>query len=878
MSHKGKNKHPWALNPSELFSRFQTNESGLSSSEAERRLRRHGRNATPCGKNKSVLRIFVEQFTNPLIFVLIFASIIALLLREKTDTYIIVSIVIINGILGFVQEYKAQKTVISLSKFVSRTSKVLRDGTKMEINAELIVPGDIVFLNIGDIVPADIRLLSEEEMSIDESSLTGESMPVVKTTHLTPPSRTLPQYLKNMAFMGTHVMSGSGTGLVIATGANTFFGKSASYLREEESPSDFERGIGRLSSFLLKIVALMTVFIFLSNSFLHHGILESFLFALALAVGITPEILPIIITITLSNGVQVLAKQNVIVKKLSSIEELGNTDILCTDKTGTLTEGKITLQGFYTPDGNENPQLLLYGLLCNDAIISPLPAKKIEGNSIDRALWENPYSTELSAQYKEYTILDRNEFDFTRRRMSVVAKHSDGSRFLIVKGGFESIATICTDVRLTSHNKDTVLDRDLVNNENTLHEMDQCVEVVDRYRKEGCNTIGIAIKSWDKDTSGKEDETGMTLIGFFTFLDPPRQSAKDSLTRMKQLGVEIKVLSGDDPFVTESICKKVGLEVQNGHIYTGDELEKLDENAFSSLIRTANVFSRITPEQKYNIVRLLNTGENTTVAFLGDGINDAPALKVADVGISVNTATDIAKEAADVILLHGSLRVIADGIVEGRKIFGNINKYILNTVSANYGNMFTVAFSSLFLKFIPLLPSQILLNNLLTDAPMLAIASDIVDADALQKPKKLDIREIRSFMTIFGFLSSFFDITLIVSLLFLFHSDAVTFRSAWFLESALSEIVVLFSLRTRKVFFRSKPSFLLVTASIVTVLMLIILMYTSLGNVFEFSPLSLHILGFITVLVALYFISAETLKKLFFGKIANKEKISVITI
>ncbi len=844
--------HMWAQKTPELLKNLQTSEEGLSTSQVQKRLKSQGLNEIAKKDKKSGVTIFIEQFTNPLIFVLIVASIVAFFLGERTDAVIILVIVVINGILGFIQEFRAEKTVRALRKLIGHKAKVLRNGQKVEIDTKYVVPGDIVFLNIGDVVPADMRLLQQDEMTIDESSLTGESVPVIKTTTVTPDSRTLPQYLKNIAFMGTHIMSGSGSGVVIATGEKTFFGKTASYLKAPETVSDFEKSISSFSNFLLKIIIVMTVFIFVVNAVLQHGFLESFLFALALAVGITPEALPVIITISLSKGARKLAKAKVIVKKLTSIEDLGNMDVICTDKTGTLTEGKLSLENYFNAEEKPDDMLLVYGLLCNNAIVHK---KKIQGNIIDRAIWESSKKNKVMSTFNKYKILDHNEFDYKRRRMSVVVQAPDGKKYLVVKGAMESLAQVTTKI--------SIGDKDLAMNHVYT---EKYLKTVNKYRSQGYSTISIAFKEWDSDHSKKEDEKDLTLLGFIVFIDPPRKTAKSSLDKMKKMGVEIKVLSGDDPLVTDAICKKVGLEILGGKILTGDELDAMDEKQFNEAVLKYNVFSRITPEHKYKIVNTLNTGPERTIAFMGDGVNDAPALKIADVGISVNTATDIAKEAADIILLQNGLGVIAEGIIEGRKIFTNITKYILNTVSANYGNMFTVAASSLFLKFIPLLPSQILLNNLLTDTPMLAIATDNIDQEQLKRPKKLDIKMIRSFMTFFGLLSTAFDMTLILSLLFAFQTGPGLFRTAWFFESALSEIVVTFAIRTKKPFFKSMPGKMLFWMSAAVVVMLLILVYTPISSTFEFVELNGSMILFICGIVTAYFIAAELTKKFFFKK------------
>lgn len=843
---------PWNLEPAELFRQFKTQEKGLSEQDAEKRLKQYGFNELKGKDKKSAWRILLEQFINPLVLVLIAATVIAFFLNEKTDAYIIFGIVIINAILGFVQEFRAEKTVRELRKLISQEAKVLRGDHKKAIDARYVVPGDIVFLNIGDIVPADIRLLQQEEITLDEASLTGESVPVPKVAETIKEEKPLPQHLRNMALMGTHVASGEGYGVVVATAEQTFFGKTASYLKEPETVSDFEKSIGDFSKLLLKIILVMTVIIFGINAFLQHGYLESFLFALALAVGITPEALPIIITISLSKGAQKLAKAHVVVKKLASIEDLGNMDILCTDKTGTLTEGKLSLESYVNVEGKNDEQVLLYAMLCNEAVVSK---HKVEGNIIDRAIWESPYKNKLVGNFYKYKILDRNEFDFTRRRMSAVVKAPDGKRYLLVKGAMESLFPLVDHILLDGKKEP------LHGNHRT-----QLMGMINEYRQKGYTTISIAFKEWNQDSSKKEDEIHLTYIGLLTFIDPPRETARAAIREMEKMGVAIKVLSGDDPLVTHSICQKVNLKVVEDKIFTGDELDGLREEEFKEVVKKYNVFARIAPEHKYRIVKTLNTGRDMTIAFMGDGVNDAPAIKVADVGISVNTATGIAKEAADIILLQKSLTVIVTGIREGRRIFANLRKYILNTVSANYGNMFTVAASSLFLKFIPLLPSQILLNNLITDTPMLAIATDNVDEETLKKPKKLDLKMIRTFMYSFGLLSTIFDMTLILTLLFVMKAEPSLFRTAWFFESALSEVMVTFAIRSGKPFYKSRPGTFLMVISGLIVMILLSLVYSPLGGLFELVSLNFNMLLFILGIVVCYFVTAEIVKKFFFKK------------
>jgi len=572
---------------------------------------------------------------------------------------------------------------------------------------------------------------------------------------------------------------------------------------------------------------------------------------LALAVGITPEALPVILTITLSNGALAMAKEKVITKRLASIEDLGNIDLLCCDKTGTLTDGKLNLINGFDLQGLPDPKIILKGLLCNSVKEGGLATSE---NPVDKAIWESPWAGQLLNQVKEYNLIDENAFGFARRRMSVVVK-KDNQYLFLVKGAPESVLAACNSAKLAY--KKTPLNPKLVSAIN---------QKITNYQKEGYTVIALAEKATPHKETSKEEEQNLTFLGFLVFLDPPKPTAQQALVTFAKLKVAVKILSGDSPITTRKICQEVGFNILKDKIITGEELEKVKEAEFTELCHQYNVFSRITPEQKFKIVKKLNY-EGHIVGFLGDGINDAPALKAADVGISVDSGATIAKEAADIILLTKSLNVLASGITEGRKTFGNITKYILNTISANWGNMFTVALSSLFMNFIPLLPSQILLNNFVSDTPHVAISTDNVDEEFLKKPKRWNLDLIFQFMIYFGLISSFYDLCLILPLLFLFKSATPIFRTAWFLESALSEIVSTFAIRSKFPFYESDPSKLLVLTSFLAGLLAIIITYTPLGFVlFQFEKLPFLILVWIAGILLAYFFSLEIAKKFFFKK------------
>jgi Mg2+-importing ATPase len=845
------NANPWVLAPDELYKEFSSSQRGLDESEAESRLKKYGFNEVERTKGRGAIRIFFSQFKNSLVILLIFAAIVSYFISEKIDSLVIISIIVINSFLGFFQEYKAERALIDLQKYVSSKSKVMRNGKIVEIYSKDIVPGDIVYLNAGDIIPADIRLIKINDFTANEASLTGESLPVIKNSEKLENNNSSVHELKNIALMGTSVVTGYGFGIIVATGSQTFFGKSAEFLKENPE-GNFQKNLKQFSNFLLKATLVATFLIFIINAIFGKDITTSFLFALALAVGITPEALPIILTITLSRGALKMAKQKVVVKQLISIENLGNMDVLCCDKTGTLTEGNISLSDYYNVDNKKDKKMVLYGMLCNSA------RDRISNDIIDNSILKSIDAKALADKLQDFSVEDENEFDFERKRMAVLVKENR-KNLIIVKGSHESILEVCKYALVGNRRVD-------LNKRN----IDRINNIVLSYEEQGYKVISLAEKYTSLKTISKKDERDLTFVGFLLFLDSAKKDTTEALEMFNKLGVDLKVISGDSPAITRKICLDVGLKINKDRVITGEELESLSQQEFEKSVHEYNVFARVLPEQKYKIVSALSK-EGKTVGFLGDGINDAPALKIADVGISVDSASDVAKDAADIILLNKSLKVIADGIVDGRKIFGNTTKYILNTMSANTGNMGTVALSSLFLSFIPLLPGQILLNNLASDIPCLAISSDNVDEAMLRRPKHWDLKFIRKFMIYFGILSSIFDITLILFLLFVFKAEVALFRTAWFLESILSEVIVLFAIRTGKSFFRSKPGTLLLISSILVGIFSIVLTYTAFGaEFFQFVKMPVAILLLIFVILIVYFISAEIFKRYFFKRLGQK--------
>ena len=812
---------------------------GLTSEEAASRLSRDGPNEVAQGTSRPALRILWRQLASPLVLVLLGVALVSRLLGEAVEATVILLIVALNTMLAFVQEYRAERALQALRRFVTRTARVRRDGCTIEVPAAEVVCGDVIQLEIGDLVPADLTLVDGEDLTTDEASLTGESVPVSKGPGST-------------AYLGTAVVSGYGTGVVSATGRATLFGRSARLLEVPAPESDFERNIRRFSDFLVQVIVLLTAFVFLANALLGKGWFDSFLFAVALAVGITPEVLPAIVAITLANGALRMARDKVVVKRLAAVEDLGNVDILCCDKTGTLTLGEFALHDFVAPDGARDPGVLLSGALTGAAGCGA--PDHAAPNSTDRAIWASESLGQVREDLARSRILDRVAFDFRRRRSSVLVSMPAGN-LLLVKGATESVLPLCAAVGNGS-GVASLTDQRRV-------ELSAAVEA---YEQDGLRVLAIAERAAEGLSTAAADESNLVLRGFLLFADPPKPDVRDALEQLTQLGVGLRVMSGDSAIVTRRVCREAGIWVEGQQVTSGDELVGLSPEELRRRVQESRVFARLNPEQKQLLVGALRASGHV-VGFLGDGVNDAAALHAADVGISVDSGTDIAKDASDVILLQKSLNVLAGGIVEGRKTFANITKYILNTISANFGNMSTVAVSSLFLSFIPLLPSQILLNNFLSDVPLITVATDRVDPELLQRPRRWNIAAIARFMVVFGILSALFDLLIIVVLL-RWRTPVPVFRTAWFVESACSEVFVTFAIRTRLRFWRSRPSAWLLWSSLATAAVAFALPFTSFGReYFEFGALNWQVFGLVVVVLAAYFVAAEAAKRPLFRRL-----------
>ena len=756
-----------------------SSEDGLSAEEALRRRRAVGPNVLRVRRD-TALGVLARQFRNPLLLLLLAAAIVSGLTSAPLEALIIAAIVLLSVGLGFVSEYRASAAVAALHADIRYLARVARDGATVELPTAELVPGDVVTLRMGDIVPADVRLLDERNMACDESVLTGEPLAAEKTSEPAGPGPDLG--LSSCAYMGTVVHSGGGRGVVVRTGSRTAFGAISAGLSEREAETAFQVGLRDFSGLLAKVAGVLTLAIFVVNLAFGRPLLETILFALAIAIGITPQLLPAIVSVSLSSGSRALARRRVLVKRLVTIEDLGNVRTLFTDKTGTLTEGAVALSAALGPDGAPADAPLLLGLVCTDPPGSE--AGSASGDALDLALRGAERARPLlddPGAVPAYRRLGTVPFDHERRLSSVLAEAPGGGRILVTKGAPEAVLERCDAAPAAAR------------------------ETLARLFAAGARVVAVGTRPAGELTApGPADERGLRLVGFLTFADPPKADAAEAIGRLAGMGVRVAVITGDNPVVAAAVCREIGLEVDG--VVSGEDLDPLDDAALAALIPRTTVFGRMGPEQKSRLVKVARrTGAD--VAFLGDGVNDAVALHAADVGISVDRATDIAKDAADIVLLDKDLGVLADGIAEGRRIFANTLKYVLMATSSNFGNMFSAAGASLFLSFLPMLPSQVLLNNLLYDAGQLAIPTDRVDPETVARPAAWDIAFVRRFMAVFGPLSSVFDFLTFGVMLWVLDASQDEFRTGWFVESLATQTLVIYVIRTRRVpFLRSRPS------------------------------------------------------------------------
>ncbi|WP_435874573.1 magnesium-translocating P-type ATPase [Nocardia vinacea] len=816
----------------DVLSALSTTDAGLTAAESRRRRQAVGPNAIRSHQAR-LLPVLARQLRSPLLLLLAVTATASFFLGEHTDALIIGVILTVSVGLGLFNEYRAERAAEAMHDRIQHRATVIRDAAAQSVSLVELVPGDLVELRLGQLVPADIRLLSTTALQCDESVLTGESIPVEKSVDPVPSGTTMAE-LSSCALMGTVVSAGQGSGLVVATAGSTIFGRVALGLGKRQPDTEFQLGLRRFSLLLVRVAAVLTIGIFAVNMVLHRPILDALLFSLAIAVGISPQLLPAVVSTSLAAGSRQLAHRKVLVKRLVCIEDLGDIEVLFTDKTGTLTEGRIEFMRALGPDGSASDETMLLGLVCTDATVRD--ARVVDGNPLDTALWQAPTAPHAAAG--NYTQLAVLPFDHRRRLVTVLTVGPEGP-LIITKGAPEAVLDRCTDL---PHTAKTVLDNEF---------------------RAGHRIIAVATRpASGRHTLAPDDEHDLRLHGFLVFLDPPKATARDALRRLADLGMAVKVITGDNPDVAGHVCAELGLP--DGGVLTGPEIDRLDDPQLRELLSTTTIFARVDPEQKARIVRAQRSS-GVDVAFLGDGVNDALALHAADVGISVDSATDVAKDAADVVLLEKDLHVLADGVMEGRRIFANTMKYVLMGTSSNFGNMFSAAGASAFLPFLPMLPSQILLNNLLYDASQLAIPTDTVDPEQLARPARWDVALIRRFMLVFGPISSLFDFATFAIMLSVFHADETLFHTGWFVESLATQTLVLFVIRTRRTpFFRSHPSVALLLAALAAVTTGAVLPATPFAHDLGFTPLPGAFFLTLTLMVLAYLVLAEVGKHYFF--------------
>jgi len=838
----------WSVPLEQLYRLYGSSEEGLSSREALQRLQQYGKNELIQKSHISAVRLFLKQFKSPLLVVLIIAALISALLYDWMDAMIILFIVFTSTFISFRQEHNAKEAVEELKAMISIRSTVLRDGDETEVPAAELVPGDVVLLSAGSLVPADARILEATDLFVSEAALTGESFPAEKNVRMAQPDVPI-QKVSNSVFMGTSVRSGTAKVMLTETGVKSRVGQIARKLEADMPENDFEIGVRRFSYLLTRIILVLVVLVFAINIIDEKSTFESLLFAIALAVGMTPELLPAIITITLSYGARRMAKKGIIVKKLNAIETFGSMDVFCTDKTGTLTEGVIRLDRAVDSKGNNADDV--EKLAC-------INAKFQQGlkNPLDEALAKR--GDDLEYDFNAFQKVGEIPYDFIRKRLTIAVKEPKIPQKiqLITKGAFKQILGICTSV-----------DENGVTGPLTSEKRHALTNLYKNWSDEGFRVLGVARKEWEsvQKILSKEEEHDFILSGFLLFYDAPKEQIESVLMDLGKLGVKLKILTGDNRYVTRHIAKQVGLNP--GKVITGEALERMREDALIRQVRCTDLFVELDPQQKDRIIRALKKA-GYVVGYLGDGINDATALYESDVGISVDSAVDVAKDSADLVLMEHDLGVLHDTIREGRITFANTLKYILTTSSANFGNMISMAAASAFLPFLPLLAKQILLNNLLSDIPGMSLANDSVDEETIQLPQQWRITFIRNFMIVFGLVSTAFDFLTFGVLLLILHASVEEFRTAWFLESLLTEVLIIFVIRTRKWFYQSRPSPILIANAVIVTLLSFSLAYLPIQPVTGFISLSVSLLGTIVGISILYVLATEGIKSWFYRQIA----------
>ncbi|HEY5531773.1 MAG TPA: magnesium-translocating P-type ATPase [Candidatus Anoxymicrobiaceae bacterium] len=827
----------WSAPADELLKALGSKPGGLSGAEAAARLKLYGPNMIKARKRAGTLSIFIAQFKSPIIIILIFAAILSAFLHDLPDAIIILVIVFASGVLGFWQERGAANAVQKLLEIVRITATILRDGKRIEIPIEDVVPGDVVVLDAGDVIPGDCRIVESNDLFVDEAALTGETYPVEKEAGEVQADAALAQRT-NSLFMGTHVISGTANALVVRTGKETEFGEVSERLKGRAEETEFEHGVMRFGYLLMEVTLVLVVAIFAINVYFHKPVLSSFLFSLALAVGLTPQLLPAIISINLSKGAQQMARSKVIVKRLASIENFGSMNVLCSDKTGTLTEGKVRVKSAIDIEGTDSEKAWLYAYI-NASFETGFR------NPIDEAV-----RTERKFDISGYRKVDEIPYDFIRKRLSIVVAR-DGDHLMITKGALKNVVDVST---LAEKPDGSTVD---------ISEVSAQIQAsFEQLSSEGFRTLGVAYRELGEEkTISSRHEEGMIFLGMLVLFDPAKEGVSDTIKRLRDLGVSLKVITGDNHLVAAYVGDQVGLG--GGQVLTGTDLHKMSDEALSHQVNQVNIFAEVEPNQKERIIHALSNAGNV-VGYMGDGINDASALHVSDVGISVDTAVDVAKEAADFVLLEKDLGVLVDGVTEGRTTFANTLKYVFMATSANFGNMFSMAGASLFLTFLPLLPGQVLLTNLMTDFPEMTIATDRVDPEMVSEPHRWNIHFIRTFMLVFGLLSSVFDYATFGVLLWVLHASPTQFRTGWFVESVISASMIVLVIRTRRLAIKSRPSKYLLGVTVLVWIAVLVIASTPIGHIFGFTNLPVTFYPYLLGILVLYFGCAEITKKLFY--------------
>ena len=836
----------------EVLKEYNTSENGITENKATELLEKNGPNVVVKNEKKSRLYFLFNSFKDKFIIILIVLAIINYFLSDALSTYIILGIAVISALIRYFQDYSVYKFNQELKAKMYTTTNVVRGEKEKEIRVEKVVPGDIVHLSAGSMIPADIMLIDSKDLFVNQSVFTGESVPVEKVAQNTNDAKEIFS-IPNICLMGSSVVSGRATGVVIDTGFTTYLGRMSKEVETKKEPTNFEKGMNNITKMLIRYMLVVSVAVFVIYGFIRKDWLEAILFALSVAVGITPSMLPMIVNVNLTRGTKVLAKKKTLVKNINSIQNLGAIDVLCTDKTGTLTEDKIVLQKYIDVNGNEDTSILEYAYL-NSYFGTGMK------NLVDRAIITYGNEKNVKEIVNDYTKIDEIPFDYTRKRMSVVVKSNKNNGYrMFTKGALEEILKVCTKVKYNGH----------------VNELTpEMVEIVEQKAKEyavqGMQVIAIASKREYRGVNvfNVSDEANMTFIGFVAFLDPAKKDVKSTLKKLKNIGITTKILTGDNPYAANNICNLVGLE--NKETLLGTDIDKMSDEELAKKVEEVNVFARMNPLQKERVVKQLKNNGHV-VGYMGDGVNDSPSLHIADVGISVNTATDIAKEAADIILLERSLKVIYEGVLEGRRVYGNIIKYMKMALSSDFGDVFSIVIASIFLPFLPLLPIQMLLQDFLYDISQIAIPYDDVDKEFLEKPKKWSTKGISKFMNVMGITSSLIDVLAFLGFWFLFGYNAskeTFFQTAWFVECLISETMIIHYVRTAKrPFIESRANKWLTLGTFGTIIGTIltpILLHNIPSFHFEILPLKYY--GFVILLLAIYSVLVEIIKKIYIKK------------